>query len=182
MEDESTCQLSRVLIDHPTHSDQCGSTLLLHVSSIDLPVCTGGWIGDFKKFKGVTEGGGFHIAVRGTMFVRNGAVTPGPSRECDIIFFVNRQPKSAQQLRYSTVAARRTQSVTLPQNFCEQVGVSYLFFCGQRRARSGKSHPWTNTSVGGGTLEELSGTLVHTNFPGKGRTTKVSNSFWGSQA
>ena len=34
-------------------------------------------------------GGGFHTAMRGTMFVRNGAVTPGPSRECDITFFVN---------------------------------------------------------------------------------------------
>ena len=31
---------------------------------------------------------------------------------------------------------------------------------------SGKSHPWTNASVGG-TLEELSGPLVHTNFPRK---------------
>ena len=39
---------------------------------------------------GVTERGGggrFHAAVRGTMFVRNGAMTPGPSRECDITFF-----------------------------------------------------------------------------------------------
>ena len=33
----------------------------------------------------LTEGGGFHTRVRGTMFVRNGAVTPGPSRECDIL-------------------------------------------------------------------------------------------------
>ena len=31
---------------------------------------------------------------------------------------------------------------------------------------SGKSHPWTNTSVGE-TLEELSGPLVHTNLPRK---------------
>ena len=31
---------------------------------------------------------------------------------------------------------------------------------------TGKSHPWTNTSVGE-TLEELSGPLVHTNFPRK---------------
>ena len=37
---------------------------------------------------GVTEGGRFHTLVTGTMFVRDGAVTPGPSRECDIAFFV----------------------------------------------------------------------------------------------
>ena len=37
---------------------------------------------------GVAEGGGFNTAVRGTMFVRNGAVTPGPSRERDISFSV----------------------------------------------------------------------------------------------
>ena len=37
---------------------------------------------------GKTEGGGvFRTAMRGTMFVCNGAVTPGPSRECDITFF-----------------------------------------------------------------------------------------------
>ena len=41
------------------------------------------------------------------MFVRNGAVAPGPSRECDITFFVKRRPKSARQSRDSTVAARR---------------------------------------------------------------------------
>ena len=64
---------------------------------------------------GVTEGG-FHTAVRGTMFVRNGAVTPGPSRECDIAFFLKGRPKSAQQLRDSTVAARRAQSVTVPSS------------------------------------------------------------------
>ena len=72
-------------------------------------------IGDFLK-GGVTEGGGFHTAVRGTMFVRNGAVTPGPSRECDITFFAKGRPKSAQQLRDSTVAARRAQSVTVPSS------------------------------------------------------------------
>ena len=45
---------------------------------------------------GVTErGGGLHSAMRGTMFVRNGAVTPGPSRECGITFFVKGRPKSA---------------------------------------------------------------------------------------
>ena len=38
------------------------------------------------------------------MFVRSGAVTPGPSRECDITFFVKARPKSAQQSRDSTVA------------------------------------------------------------------------------
>ena len=30
------------------------------------------------------------------MFVRDGAVTPGPSRECDITFFVKRRPKSVK--------------------------------------------------------------------------------------
>ena len=47
------------------------------------------------------------------MFVRNGAVTPGPSRECDITFFVKGRPKSARQSRDSTVVARRVQSVTV---------------------------------------------------------------------
>ena len=32
--------------------------------------------------------------------------------------------------------------------------------------KSGEGHPWTNTSVGE-TFEELSGPLVHTNFPRK---------------
>ena len=52
------------------------------------------------------------------MFVRNGAVTPGPSRECDITFFVKGRPKSARQSRdrLSTVAARRVQSVTVPSS------------------------------------------------------------------
>ena len=54
-----------------------------------------------------------HTAVRGTMFVRNDAVTPGPSRECNVTFFVKGRPKSAQQLRDSTLAARRVQSVTV---------------------------------------------------------------------
>ena len=40
--------------------------------------------------RGLFKGGSGRgdTAVRGTMFVRNGAVTPGPSRDCDIIFFV----------------------------------------------------------------------------------------------
>ena len=50
------------------------------------------------------------------MFVRNGAVTPGPSRECDITFFLKGRPKSARQSRDSTVAARRAQSVTVPSS------------------------------------------------------------------
>ena len=50
------------------------------------------------------------------MFVGDGAVTPGPSRECDITFFAKGRPKSAQQLRDSTVAARRAQSVTVPSS------------------------------------------------------------------
>ena len=50
------------------------------------------------------------------MLVRNGAVTPGLSREYDITFFVKGQPKSARQSRDSTVAARRSQSVTVPSS------------------------------------------------------------------
>ena len=65
---------------------------------------------------GVTEGGGFHTPVRGTMFVCNGAVTPGPPRECDITFFAKGRPKSARQSRDSTVAARGVQSVTVPSS------------------------------------------------------------------
>ena len=65
---------------------------------------------------GVTEGGGFHTRVRGTMFVRDGAVTPGPSRKCDITFFVKGRPKSARQSRDSTVATRSVQSVTVPSS------------------------------------------------------------------
>ena len=40
------------------------------------------------------------------MFVRDGAVTRGPSRECDITFFVKGRPKSARQSRDSTVECR----------------------------------------------------------------------------
>ena len=50
------------------------------------------------------------------MFVRDGAVTPGPSRKCDITFFVKGRPKSARQSRDSTVAARKVQSVTVPSS------------------------------------------------------------------
>ena len=64
------------------------------------------------------EGGRFHTAVRGTMFVRKGAVTPGPSRECDITFFVKGRLKSARLSRDSTVATRRAQSLTVPSS-CE---------------------------------------------------------------
>ena len=53
--------------------------------------------------------------MRGTTFVRNGAVTPRPSRECDISF-VKGRPKSAQQLRDSTEATSRAQSVTVPSS------------------------------------------------------------------
>ena len=65
---------------------------------------------------GLTEGGRFHTPVRGTMFGRNGAVTPGPSSDCDITFFVKGLPKSARQSRDSTMAARRVQSVTVPSS------------------------------------------------------------------
>ena len=37
------------------------------------------------------------------MFVRNGAVTPGPSRESDITLFVEGRRKSVQQLRVQRV-------------------------------------------------------------------------------
>ena len=50
------------------------------------------------------------------MFVHNGAVTPGPSRECDITF-VKGRPRPAKQLRDSRVAARRVQSVTAPSSW-----------------------------------------------------------------
>ena len=51
------------------------------------------------------------------MFVRDGAVTPGPSCKCDITFFVKGRPKSARQSRDSTVAARSVQSVTVPSSW-----------------------------------------------------------------
>ena len=54
--------------------------------------------------------------MRGAMFARYGAVTPGPSRECDITIVVEGRPKSAQQLPDSAVAARRAQSVTVPSS------------------------------------------------------------------
>ena len=70
--------------------------------------------GPFQGGGGTEQGGGgCDIAMRGTVFLRNGAVTPGPSRECDITFSVQGQPKSAQQLCDSTVAAPRAQSVTV---------------------------------------------------------------------
>ena len=43
-------------------------------------------------------------------------MTPGPSHECDITFFVKGRPKSARQSRDSTVVARRVQSVTVPSS------------------------------------------------------------------
>ena len=54
-------------------------------------------------------GHGADTAVRGTIFVRNGGLTPGPSHECGITFFVKGRPTSAQQTRDSTVAARRAE-------------------------------------------------------------------------
>ena len=77
-----------------------------------VPVCY--LFGHFLR--GGNGRGGFHTRVRGTMFVRNGAVTPGPSRKCDITFFVKGRPKSARQSRDSTVAARSVQSVTVPSS------------------------------------------------------------------
>ena len=51
------------------------------------------------------------------MFLRNGAVTPGPSRKCDITFFVKGRPKSAQRSLDSAVVARSVQSVTVSSSF-----------------------------------------------------------------
>ena len=76
--------------------------------------CRGFLRGGVKE--GAEGGGGFHTRVRGTMFVRNGAVTPRPSRECDITFFVKGRPNSARQSRDSTVAALRVESVTVPSS------------------------------------------------------------------
>ena len=54
-----------------------------------------GWVLGPLEYRRLFEGGGldngrggFHTAVTGTMFVRNNAVTPGPSRECDITLIV----------------------------------------------------------------------------------------------
>ena len=55
-------------------------------------------LGSSPEGWGHGRGGAFQTAVRGTMFVCNGAVTPEPSRECNITFFVNGRPKTAQQL------------------------------------------------------------------------------------
>ena len=64
--------------------------------------------------RGFFKGGGIphriHSRERCNLFVRTGAVTAGPSRECDITFFVKGRPKSAQQLRDSTVAVCRVQT------------------------------------------------------------------------
>ena len=64
------------------------------------------------------------------MFVRDGAVTPGPSRECDITFFVKGRPKPAQQLHDSTVVSHRAQSVTVPSSWvsheCRSPGLRSL--------------------------------------------------------
>ena len=63
------------------------------------------------------EGGGSHDPVRGTLFLGgSGAVTLGPSRECNITSFLKGRPKSAQQLRDSVLAAHSVQSVTAPSS------------------------------------------------------------------
>ena len=53
----------------------------------------------------------FHTQARSAMLFGSGAVTPGPSCECNITSFGNGQPKLAQPLRDSTVAAHRVQRV-----------------------------------------------------------------------
>ena len=53
-----------------------------------------GYIGDFLRGGGNGRRG---IPHPGEMyFVRDGAVTPGPSHECDTTFFVKGRPKSAR--------------------------------------------------------------------------------------
>ena len=71
--------------------------------------------GDFLK--GGYGRGGFDTAVRGTMFVRNGTVTPEPSRKCNITWVVKGRPKPAQHLHDSTVAGRtpKTHHNELPE-------------------------------------------------------------------
>ena len=91
------------------------------------------------------------------MFVRDGAVTPGPSRKCDITFFVKGRPKSARQLRDSTVAARGVQSVTVPSSRvsreCRSPGL---------RSPPFKMPPMTSTKVE--ELNNLSGTWIHRRY------------------
>ena len=71
------------------------------------------------------------------MFVRDCAVTPGPSRECDITTFVKRRPKIARQSRDSTVAARRVQSVTVPSSRVSRECRSDIFYFSARGSEKG---------------------------------------------
>ena len=77
--------------------------------------------------------------------LRNGAVRPGPSRECDITFVVNRRPKSVQQLRDSRAAARRTRSVTVPSSWvtreCRCPGLRSPRFKKCRKVRCANTQP-----------------------------------------
>ena len=95
------------------------------------------------------------------MFVRDGAVTPGPSRECDITFFVEGRPKSARQSRDSTVAARRVQSVTVPSSRvsreCRSPGLRSPPFENAREENKTNRHKeiWRDTSTLGVVLSHL---------------------------
>ena len=62
------------VLSQGSHSTLCFGKHLLKILHVKM--------GLFKVGGGgVTEGGGFHTPVRGTMFSRNGAVTPGPVKE-----------------------------------------------------------------------------------------------------
>ena len=76
-----------------------------------------------KRKSETFERGEFLTAVRGTMCVSNGAVAPGPSRKCDINFFVNGRPKSKQQLRDSAV--RRAGRRSSPYRHPGDTGMSF---------------------------------------------------------
>ena len=84
------------------------------------------------------------------MFVRDGAVTPGPSRKCDIAFFLKGRPKSARQSRDSTVAARSVQSVTVPSS-----RVSH-----ECRSPGLRSPPFKNARFVGVNLQEIAEILA----------------------
>ena len=56
----------------------------------------------------------------------SGAVTLGPSREYDIIFFVEGRLRSAQHLRDSTAAARRVQRTVLSSRVTREISFPWL--------------------------------------------------------
>ena len=95
------------------------------------------------------------------MFVRNGAVTPGPSRKSDITFFVKGRPKSARQSRDGTVVARRVQSVTIPSSpvsrECRSPGLRSPPF---KNARIPTKHPSKEEPFQESSIDNLLGALL----------------------